>query len=70
MAFTDEQLKEAAEELRRREEAKTKAYMDERNRLEAEREERFLTKMDAVYPNIDRDTRDSIHSDYRDYYEW
>jgi Skp family chaperone for outer membrane proteins len=69
MELTEEQLAAAQAELARREAARRQQYHDEYVERERQAEQRFMDKMDRAYPGIDRDTRYSIYSDYRDFYE-
>jgi hypothetical protein len=76
MEFTDEQLKEAQAELRRRDAEQSRKHREdtrkrlaEHDRRQREAEERHWLKMEAAYPGIDHDTLYSIYADMRDFYE-
>jgi hypothetical protein len=69
MEFTEEQLKEAREELTRRDREQSRKYQEEYDRKQREAEKRHWLKMEAAYPGIDHDTLYSIYSDMRDFYE-
>jgi hypothetical protein len=69
MEFTEEQLKEAQQELERREKAQDQKYHEEYVQRQREAEKRHWLKMEAAYPGIDHDTLYSIYSDMRDFYE-
>jgi hypothetical protein len=69
IVLTEEQLAAARAELDRREAARSKRYHDEYVARERAAEQQFTDKMDRAYPGVDRDTRYSIYSDYRDFYE-
>lgn len=69
MALTEQQLEEAAQEIARREQASRDGYARECAERRRVDEEQFETKMDAWYPDVDRETRYSIYTDYREFHE-
>lgn len=69
MALTEEQIKEAEAELKRRQKEKSDAYHREYVRKQAEAEARFWVEMEAKYPQLGHDTMFDIYSELRDFFD-
>lgn len=67
--ITIEVTAEMIEAVRQHEKERIARYDRECQQRHRRAEEEFQSKMDASYPGIDADTRYSIYTDYRDFYE-
>lgn len=67
--LSESELEEARREIARREKEKSDAWQREYDARVKADNDRFEAEMNAAYPDVDADTRYSIYSDYRDFYE-
>jgi len=68
MALTEEQLAEAQQELIRRQKERTDQYTREYAERQRVAEEAFWARMQAKYPQLDKDTMHDIWSEIDDWY--